>query len=296
VKSSIEGAVVGQYFTLYDGVSKEQYQKVVAAAPFDKCNLLILAFIRIFEFDRPSDEGGTIYVAQFANGRDPVNFPLDPNDTDGDRVKLIVETARKKNPSINILISLGWGANDAGKAALTPVAFADSVRALIQAYDLNGFDIDFESTEVEPGAMLALTQEIRRSLNKIPSKRPMIMTITPARDDRGVLPKKVLTKNVLEQFSYIMPQTYDHGGNGTDFADATWLAQQLGSYSRIVYGLNSEGYSGKSDDPKKFAHEAQANGAAGIFAWRLNGDSVTQRRFPTFATAVEMWNLLYQRA
>jgi len=301
VTSPIQGAVVGQYFTLYDGVSKQRYQSIVAAAPFDKCNLLILAFVRTFTFERhPPDEGGPIYVTQFANGRDPSNFPLDPNDTDADRVKLVVETARKKNPSINILISLGWGSNkgynDAGKAAMTPVAFADSVLTLVKAYDLNGFDVDFESTRVEPAALLAVTQEIRRSLNKIPSRRPMIMTITPARDDKGVLPKKVLTKNVLQQFTYIMPQTYDHGGNGTDFADATWLAQQLGSYSRIVYGLNSEGYSGESDNPKKFAHEAQTNGAAGIFAWRLNGDSMTQQSFPTFATSVEMWNLLCQRA
>jgi GH18 family chitinase len=286
-----QGAVVGQYFTLYDGVSKEQYQRVVAAAPFDKCNLLILAFIRIFEFDRASDDGGTIYVAQFANGRDPVNFPLDPNDTDGDRVKLIVETARKKNSSINILISLGWGANDAGKAALTPVAFADSVRALVQAYDLNGFDIDFESTEVEPGAMLALAQEIRRSLNKIPSKRPMIMTITPAKDRRG------LNKNVLEQFTYIMPQTYNHAWDGTNFKDADWYAH--GSYERIVYGLNSEGFlddpdKDRPDDPKNSAAEAKKNRAAGIFAWRLNGDSIKQG-FPTFADAVEMWNLMNQQ-
>lgn len=122
------------------------------------------------------------------------------------------------------------------------------------------------------------------------------MTITPAKDDRGVLPKKVLTKNVLEQFSYIMPQTYDHGGNGTDFADATWLAQQLGSYSRIVYGLNSEGFlddpdKDRPDDSKKSAAEAKKNRAAGIFAWRLNGDSIKQG-FPTFADAVEMWNLM----
>jgi Glycosyl hydrolases family 18 len=279
---------VGQYFTLYDGVSKEHYQRIVAAAPFDKCNLLILAFVRTFEFDRPSDEGGTIYVAQFANGRDPVNFPLDPNDTDADRVKLIVETARKKNPSINILVSLGWGANDAGKAALTSVAFADSVRALVQAYDLNGFDIDFESTEVEPAAMLALAREIRRSLNKIPSKRPMIMTITPAKDRHG------LNKKVLEQFTYIMPQTYHHGGDGTNFKDAEWYAHGL--YDRIVYGLNSEGFlddrdKDRPDDPKKSAAEAKKNRAAGIFAWRLNGDSIKQG-FPTFADAVEMWNLM----
>jgi hypothetical protein len=36
----IQGAIVGQYFGLFDGVSKERYQRLVAAAPFDKCNLL----------------------------------------------------------------------------------------------------------------------------------------------------------------------------------------------------------------------------------------------------------------
>jgi GH18 family chitinase len=244
-------AGVGQYYTLYDGVSKERYESIVASAPFDKCNLLILGFVPTFKRVRPSRDGGTIYVAQLANGRDPTNYPVDPSDTDGDRVKLIVQTARNKNPSINILISLGWGANDAGKAALTPVAFADSVRTLVQAYELNGFDIDFESTNVKPAAMLALAKEIRRSLNKTPSRRPMIMTITPAQ-------REGLNKNVLEQFTYVMPQTYDHGG-GIKLAGATWFAQQLGSYSRIVYGLNSEGLVGESDNAKKYAHAARAN-------------------------------------
>jgi GH18 family chitinase len=283
-------AIVGHYYTLYDGVPKERYESIVASAPFDKCNLLILGFVPTFKRVRPSKDGGTIYVAQLANGRvtpEGKNYPVDPSDTDGDRVKLIVQTARKKNPSINILISLGWGANDAGKAALTPAAFADSVRTLVQAYELNGFDIDFESTDVEPAAMLALAREIRRSLNKIPSKRRMIMTITPAQTEG-------LNKNVLEQFTYVMPQTYDHGG-GIQLAGATWFVQQLGSYSRIVYGLNSEGLVGESDKPKKYAHEAQVNRAGGIFAWRLNGDSVNQQGVPTFATAVEMWKLMNQQ-
>jgi hypothetical protein len=290
----IQGAIVGQYFGLFDGVSKERYQRIVAAAPFDKCNLVILAFVRTFTFDH-LDNGEPIYVAQFANGRDhepdhPNNFPLDPNDTDGDRVKLIVETARKKNPSINILISLGWDPidDDVRKAAVRPVVFADSVRALVQAYDLNGFDIDFESTEVEPEPMGALAREIRRSLDKIPSKRPMILTITPAKDGLK------LNKNVLKQFTYVMPQTYDHGGDGTDFADATWYAEQLGSYERIVYGVDSED---PTDNPKNSADEAKKNHAAGIFAWRLDNDSSTrQGYYPTFATAVEMWNLMNQQS
>jgi Glycosyl hydrolases family 18 len=289
-RSPIQGAVVGHYFTLYDGASKQKYQNVVAAAPFEKCNLLILAFVATFTIDRSSDEGGPIHVVQVANGRDPGTFPINPHDTDGDRIKLIVETARKKNPSISILISLGYNNQDVGKAASAPVAFADSVRTLVQAYDLNGFDIDFENTDVKTSAMVRLAQEIRRSLNKIPSRRPVIMTITPANDGRK------LNKNVLEQFTYIMPQTYFHGGDGTDFTDATWYAKQLGSYERIVYGLNSEGFLDRPgedgpDDPKRSADEAKKNHAAGIFAWRLNGDSIKQG-FPTFADAVKMWKLM----
>ncbi len=293
--SPIRGPVVAQYFGLFNGISKADYRKIVAAAPFDKCNLLILAFVRTFTFERPSEKGGPIYVAQFANGREEP-FQLDPNDTDGDRVKLVVRLARKKNPSIKILISLGWGngengKNDAGKAARTPVEFADSVRTLVQAYHLDGIDIDFESTDVEPAAMLTLAQEIRRSLNKIPG-RPMIMTITPAQRDG-------LDKDVLEQFAYVMPQTYDHCGNGTDFGDARWLANQLGgSYERIVYGLDSEpggpDCPGTPDDPRKFAAQAKRTHAAGIFAWRLDNDS-TEQGFPTFADAIEMWRLMHQR-
>lgn len=289
--SPIEGHVVGQFFTLYEGVPKEQYEKIVAAAPFDKCNLLILAFVRTFAFVRGEEDGGTIWVAQFANGRVDGNqkpYPLDPNDTDGDRVKLIVETARKKNPSINVIISLGWGANDVGNAASSPVAFADSVRALVQAYDLNGFDIDFEPPiDVEPTAMLTLAKAIRRSLDKIASNRPMIMTITPAQEDG-------LDRHVLEAFTYVLPQTYAHGGMETA---ADWFANQLGSdYSRIVFGLNSESDptdpNSLPDDPKEFAKQVTSNNAAGMFAWRLNGDSPDRNGLPTFADATEMWELM----
>lgn len=267
----IQGLIVGQYFGLFNGVSKEQYQKIVAAAPFDKCNLLILAFIGTFERNG-------VYVAQFGNGRDN-DYPLDTNDTDADRVRLIVEISRKKNPSLNILVSLGWGANDAGKAAHTPVQFADSLRTLIQAHNLDGLDIDFESVTVEGDRMLKLAKEIKESLNKITPKRRMIMTITPAQT-------KGLSREVLEVFDYTMPQTYGHGGNGTT---AEPYAQLLGdSYSRIVYGLNSEN---PSDEPDSFADEVKSNNAAGMFAWRLDNDSV-ENGFPTFVAAKKMWNLM----
>jgi hypothetical protein len=280
----IRGPVVGQYFGLFGGVSKARYREIVAAAPFDKCNLLILAFVHTFTFQR--DDGQPIYIAQFNNEREG-NFVLDPNDTDSDRIKLVVRMARKKNPSIKILISLGFGINDAGLAAVTPVAFADSVSTIVQAYKLDGVDIDLEETRVEPAALLTLAQEIRRSLNKIP-RQPMIMTIAP--DQLGGL-----NKEVLEQFTYVLPQTYDpepHHTRGFDFGYARELAKRLGgSFDRIVYGLDSED---PPDNPKRWADQAKRTHAAGIFAWRLDNDSA-ENGFPTFADAIKMWKLMHQR-
>ena len=270
----IQGAVVGQYFGFFDGVPKAKYEQIVATAPFDKCNLLVLAFVHAVETN-------WVYTAQFTNWRDN-NFPLDPTDTDPDRVALIVKTAREKNPSIKIVMSLGWGTNDTGNAASTPGPFADSVGALAKDYDLDGFDFDFESTDVEPADMLALAQQIRASLQQAMPGRTTVMTVTPAQTEG-------LDKSVLEAFDYTMPQTYDHGGNGTT---ADWFERQLGSYSKIVFGLNSEGYIGDSDDPSKFAAEAKSNNAAGIFAWRLDNDSVNTDGYPTFATGIEMWQLM----
>jgi hypothetical protein len=135
--------------------------------------------------------------------------------------------------------------------------------------------------------MLTLAQEIRRSLNKIPSTRPMIMTIAP--DQTGGL-----NKDVLEQFTYVMAQTYGHACRCFSFDDTKLLAEQLGSYERIVYGVNSEG---PPDNPKNSTYEAKKNHAAGIFAWRLDNDSSTQQGYyPTFANAVEMWNLMNQQS
>ena len=131
--------------------------------------------------------------------------------------------------------------------------------------------------------MLTLAEALTASLAKVTPQREMITTITPAQTDG-------LDKNVLESFTYTMPQSYQHGGNGTT---VTWYEEQLGSYDRIVYGLNSEGYVGESDDPQPFAADAKANGAAGLFAWRLDNDSVIKNTgYPTFATGNEMWDLI----
>jgi GH18 family chitinase len=300
----IPGPVVGQYFAFFNGVPKQRYEKIVARAPFEDCNLLILAFVRAIK-------KGDVYVAQFPNWRDNGN-PSTPGDSDQDRVKLVTEAARAKNPSLKILISLGWADkprkrqelntvpwNDAGHAATSPGPFAESMASIVQTFGLDGIDIDYESTDVEPKNMLTLARQLKQALSKVSPKREMILTIAPAQPDG-------LDASVLQAFTYTMPQTYDHGG--ADIT-ATWYERQLGSFDRIVYGLNSEGYDRRlslgtlphlewdqSDDPKKKAAKAKANKAAGIFAWRLDNDSLDKQGFPTFATGIEMWKLMTSTA
>ncbi|WP_299687997.1 glycoside hydrolase family 18 protein [uncultured Tateyamaria sp.] len=276
----ISGPVVAQYFGLFNGVPKAHYDEIVATAPFDKCNLLITAFVHAVQ-----NHGSADYVAAFTNWRDgDGRYPAKPGDMDTDRLTRLVEAARAKNPDIKILISLGWGNNDAGNAAETPAAFAQSVANIVRAHDLDGIDIDYESTYVTPEAMLELAQHLRRALDGLGSSRQMIMTITPAQ-------LSGLSKEVLDCFTFTTPQAYDHGGNGTQVAP---YADMLGSYDTILFGLNSEGYIGQSDDPKPRAAGAKAHGAPGVLAWRLDNDSVDRATgYPTFATGLEMWALMH---
>jgi glycosyl hydrolase family 18 (putative chitinase) len=286
-RGPIPGYVVGQYFGIFHGALKQDFAAIVAAAPFDKCNLLILAFVRTVSH-------GADNVAVFTNWRDN-GFLCEPGDTDRDRMKLVVETARAKNQSIKILVSLGWGNNDVRVAAMTPGPFAKSVAAIVQEFGLDGFDIDYESADVSVDAMLELAQLLRTSLDSVTPKREMILTIAPAQ-------REGLDKHVLELFTYVMPQSYIHGGNLTK---VDWYQQQLGSFDRIVYGLNAEGFRAetdsekKPDDPGEFAADARKNRAAGIFAWRLDTDNLDPfdpfnpaAAFPTFAAAEKMWALM----
>jgi hypothetical protein len=281
------GKVVGQYFGIFHGCSKAQYEKIVNTAPFYCCNLLILAFVWIH------DSAG-LHIPKFSNFRDNKfnGGKATPDDTDEDRVRLIVATARAKNPGIKILISLGWGNNDTVMASETPQAFAEGIRGIVQTYGLDGFDIDYESIDDQNGAfkandLIRLAQTVRQELDQIIPKREMIMTITPA-------DYTALNKEALEQFTYTMPQSYGHGGNS--FGGVEWYQQQLGSFAKIVYGLSGEGYTTGDpmpDDPTKYVADAKSNAAAGVFSWRLDTDSMDkQTLLPTFATGIEMWKLM----
>lgn len=259
--------VVGQFFGIFK-VSKDTFRSKVDKAPFDKTNLLLIAFLH-------TQKRGDDYVASYENARD--GAPSVTGDSDADRIDYLVSRARARNPSMKVLISLGWGQRDVELATKTPEAFAASVKALVDKHKLDGFDIDYEEAQVGAADMLRLAGALRAALGA-----GRIMTITPAQVNG-------LTPDVLNVFDLVMPQSYDHGGNGTRVEP---YQQMLGGYSKIVFGLNSEGSQERSDDPAKFVGLAKQNDAAGVFAWRLDTDTEVNGS-PTFVTAARMWALMH---
>jgi len=139
-----------------------------------------------------------------------------------------------------------------------------------------------------------------------------ILTLCPAflyRKEYPLQPLALLNKSVLDCFTYVMPQSYNHGGNGTRVTD---YALMLGggstpNFDKIVYGLGGEGYLNPADqvppdDPTQFVQNAKNNKAAGVFSWRLDTDSMLRKQpegqqegrgqLPTFNVARKMWQLM----
>jgi len=261
--------------------------------------LLILGFLRIAETSPPNP----VYIPKFTNWRDnQFNGGWStPDDTDADRVRLVTQTARARNPNIKILVSLGWYA-ELVQAASTPQAFATELASIVRTYGLDGFDIDYEETDPPPEKMtfgpaefIALMKAVTQELAKVtPMHRP-ILTICPAMTGH-------LNKDVLSCFTYTMPQSYGHGGNGTTVAAYEDI---LKSYKTIIYGVNGEGVlddhspSNRPDDPTTSVQGMKKNGAAGVFSWRLDTDSIPtwhlpegDAQLPTFAVANKIWEML----
>lgn len=271
-----EGKVIGHYLGVFHGCTIQHFQNIVAVAPFQLCNLLILAFVGI------TQRADGAWVPVLTNGRDNCfnGGRAKDSDTDDYRIKLVIETARAASPGIKILISFGY-CNEVAKAATSPEAFAKGLADIVQKYGLDGFDIDWEGRlDVEDftSAKFATFMDyVTNALSKVVS-RP-ILTICPAflfgQND------PLRDQKVLSKFTYVMPQTYNHGGNGTRADDYAVL---LGGYDKIVYGINGEGYvvpptwdpEQVPDDPGVSWQKMTQNNAAGVFLWRIDTDSMPE--------------------
>jgi len=262
----------GAYYPIY-GHEKNEYLEPTDSTPFDKVSALFFAFAHAYPL-LMKDPGGDMRhgaLLDFERGH-----PDEP-----DRVRKVMDFARRKNPGILFIISLGWAHNDwtyiNGDYASGRNNFPASVVSFVREHGLDGFDIDDESIGVvsDDGKCHALSgcisQEnfngvianIRAGLDEASRAdgRPYYFTITPAFGTQHV------TKENHAQFDLINPQSYA-AGTGTELFTALGAAKK-----QISWGIDTEKATVRYPSPKDYQD------LAGIFNWSMSADSHRETAF-----------------
>lgn len=276
-KISSNTELVGHFFGIFDDNWDKRLRE---ETPFDKMDFVYIAFAHPYD-----EDGDGIYELGYENAHQEAPH------TDQERIDQIVSMAREKNPDIKLLISEGWSMEDYWKSAQDPQVFADSVVTMIRAHKLDGFDMDYEigTDPINLSQFIDLVTAVKDRLDfaTIEDNRPnnpYLFTITPDHTSLAVWDGKVVNDNV----DYVNLQTY--WGNRFDFIDqfeATGI-----DVSKMLIGLASESYDKPADAPEAFAEIAKERGARGIFAWRLDTDSLDQQGVPHYSIAHKMWDLM----
>ncbi len=269
--------LIGHFFGIFDD---NWEQRLRDNTPFDKMDMVFIAFAHPYDHD-----GDGRYELGYENAHQ------DPPFTDQERIDQIVSLAREKNPGIKLLISEGASMQDYWKSAQDPEVFANSVVSMMRYHDLDGFDMDYEidSDPITPEQFRALITAVGQRIKQASNEdgrgdNPYLFTITPNGPALRVWDGKLVNQYV----DYLNLQAY--WGNSFHYIDK--FKQSGVDMSKILIGLASESYDQPADDPQIYVEKAKEVGAKGVFAWRLDTDSVDQKGVPHYSIAKKLWVLM----
>jgi hypothetical protein len=196
------------------------------------------------------------------------------------RFKWVIQTARRQNPKIRIIVSQWWGNGTGiwgkplqalnGNAGAIK-AYTDSVVKLINAYltfegGVDGYDVDYENPGNVVGYIDKVASEIRTkldALSKAKGGRPFYVTVSPS--------ETTYLKAAVPALSFVNMQTYA-GGSGLTPQDFTKLGLKA---QQLLYGICPE-TACPTPTVSEVESEYTKNNLAGIHLWRLNSDNYVQ--------------------
>jgi hypothetical protein len=265
------GRLVTQFFAIFnDGTADNFHACLNLNPPYELWDITFIAFLHTYERDG-------LYVADYENARglDRQGLPIPPaaGDTDSDRIRQLMQAAKATNSDMKFIISLGWSFDDIANGAENPPQFAASVGDIIEANDLDGFDVDFESAAIEVNAFRAVSQALRAELDargRAMQKR-LYLTITPAQTDG------LDFAAVDELYDYVQMQSYDASAD-KEFPPTSIVGQGIAS-AKILFGRDIEGgdtLAAPLYDIPDVAEYVSENALAGLMGWRVNaGNQMT---------------------
>lgn len=250
----------GTFYPIYNyGAGQWLPPTLPPIAPFQDISAIFVAFAHAYP-----QANGAIFA--FERGQQDQS----------ERLASLANTARRANPKIKILMSLGWGKQDwtyintdyVNRAHL----FVPSIIRFIRDNRLDGVDIDDESIGSSSGVIPqtnfnGVIANLRNALNyaSLQDGKPYYLTITPAGNNQpaeGIVGTQIDAQNV-RSFDLINIQSYFN----PDFADEFYQELIALGYpqKQIAHGIDT----GEVCDPDYPPYI----GFAGIFNWNLTKDS-----------------------
>lgn len=277
--SSTPRPIIAAYFLVLD----DAYPAAMSVSdqiPWKKVNRVYIAFATLMDgvlADYPAGSSPEDIAAREENGR---------------KIQNVVSLVRKNNPDAEIFISSNFGEDTMDPeyllAAQDPQKFADSVLAYLKEYDLDGYDMDWESHRINDYApqltsLLSTVHTTFAAAGDNPHGRPYLVTHTVW---PGVESAETVAglKDRVDQLNLM---TYGAGDNYDlrTYADSYYQAGF--PYEKMVGGVESEaGYTDGVPDTQdsvaaKCAYAKEKN-LAGLFEWRMDNDMRPEGGVPTF--------------
>jgi GH18 family chitinase len=278
-----EGRISAAYWYLYPDPNDDTYPLVMSekdAIPWTKINRLYIGFATVKDGVLTDLPTGT--SADDAARRAEMQR----------RIHEIVSLCREQNPDAEIFISSNFGGDldsEYSAAAQDPQKFADSVLAYLKEYDLDGYDMDWESSSIDEYApqLTALLSACHTTFAGAgPNPHGRLYKVTHTVWPGVESPQTVAgLKDAVDQvniMSYGTGDKYDLVSYADSYAAAGF------PYEKMIGGLESEaGYTDNvgPDTQETVAAKCayvKAHNLAGLFVWRIDNDMRPDNAAPTY--------------
>ena len=275
--------VIGAYWFLYPNPDDDTYSLVMQEKekiPWTKINRLYIAFATV--------KGGVL--ADLPTGDSPEDAAR--REEMQRRIREIVALGRQNNPDLEIFIVSNFGdsLNDEYLAAAQdPDKFAGSVSAYLKEYDLDGYDMDWESGNIDDYSpqlttLLAACHERLAADGKSARGRPYLLTHTvwPGVESAATVAGLAGSVDQLNLMTYGTGDKYDLPAYAASYNASGF------PYDRMIGGIESErGYSdGEGPDTQESVAAKCAftreHGMAGLFEWRIDNDMRPDGETPSY--------------
>jgi GH18 family chitinase len=281
--------IIAAYFFLFDDGYTET-MKVADDIPWQKINRLYIAFASVKDgvlSDKAIDER---------------------EDSAEDRIRNVVSLCRNANPNAEIFISSDFGDQSVDDeyiaAARDPDRFAQSVLQYLKKYDLDGYDMDWESRRIndysqELTALLCSCFDTLKQAGQNPhgGEYKLSHTIWPGVHEPQTVGSLKDCVDNINLMTYGPGDAYDLKQYADSYYEAGFPREKMIGGAESEFGYPENGGHDTVDSIEEKCAYVRANDMAGMFSWRLDNDmrtidGISEGGPPTFQVAGWLYDAL----